>query len=185
MSTGKKIAIGIAIGVVILFIGGCSSLVGMYNDLSKQEQVIMAQYKQNQNNYDNYFKKVTEVAQVPTMYVDDLKKVYDSAIQGRYGKDGSKAVFQFLKEQNPQLDSSMYIQIQRVIESGRNNFESNQTMLIDKKNIYETKLRQFPTNVVAGIMGFPKIDLSKYDIVTSEETEKAFETKKSAPLKLR
>lgn len=119
------------------------------------------------------------------VYVDDLKKLYDSALAGRYGKNGSKAVWQFLKEQNPTLDAGLYRQIQQVIESGRNNFEANQTMLIDKKRTYETSLKRFPNNVIAGFLGFPKIDLTKYDIVTSDTTEEAFKTKKSEPFKLR
>lgn len=119
------------------------------------------------------------------VYVDDLKKLYDSALAGRYGKNGSKAVWQFLKEQNPTLDAGLYRQIRQVIESGRNNFEANQTMLIDKKRTYETSLKRFPNNVIAGFLGFPKIDLTKYDIVTSDTTEEAFKTKKSEPFKLR
>jgi hypothetical protein len=38
---------------------------------------------------------------------------------------------------------------------------------------------------VASISGFPHIDLSKYDIVTSDRTEKAFTTKKDEAIKLR
>ena len=33
------------------------------------------------------------------------------ALHGRYGEDGSKAVFQMLTEQNPTLDSTMYLNI--------------------------------------------------------------------------
>ena len=185
MSTGLKVALGVGVLFLVVGVSCAGSLIGTNNGLVAQEQGIKAQYKQNHNNNDNMWKKIKEVAAVPTMYTDDLKKVYDSAIQNRYGPSGSQAMFQFLKEHNPTFDSSKYIQIQRVVEAGRNSFESNQTMLIDKKRTYETELGQFPTNFVAGFLGFPKIDLDKFDIVTSESTQEAFETKKTDEVKLR
>jgi hypothetical protein len=185
MTTGTKILIGAA---ALLVIGGVScvgTLVGTNNSCVRHESNIKAQYKQNQNNYDNYWKKLKETAQVPEMYANDLKKLYDGAITGRYGPNGSQAVFQFLKEQNPQLDVSMYKQIQQVIEAGRNDFEASQKTLLDKKRVYEIYIGEFPNSFVAGFLGFPKIDLAKYDIVTSGETQEAFETKKAGEIKLR
>ena len=150
-----------------------------------QEEGLKSQYKQNQNNYDNMWKKIKEVAQIPEMYTNDLKSVYEGAIKGRYGKDGSQAVVQVIKEHNPNFDSSMYTQIQRVIESGRNNFSADQTTLLDKKRIYEKDLRSFPNNMLAGLFGFPKINLAEIDIVTSDETDSAFKNKKAAEIKVR
>ena len=185
MSLGMKI--GLAIGVVLVICGiTCAgSVISTNNELVAMEQGLQAQYDQDRNAYDNMFKKFQEVAQVPAMYTEDLKKVYDSAIQNRYGKDGSKAMFQWIQEHNPNFDSSMYRQIQQVIEAGRNSFEAEQKMLLDKKRVYLTALNQFPTVVVARMLGFPKIDLKKIDILTSERTEQAFGTKKDEPIKLR
>lgn len=178
----------ILIGIGVVFVLFCTIIIGTgigtWNECVEQEASIEAQYKQNQNNYDNFFKSVVEIAQVSDKYKDGLKEVFMSAIQGRYGKDGSKATWAWLQEHNPNLDASVYIKIQQVIESGRKNFEVNQKMLIDKKQIYQIQLKGFPSGVFARILGFPKIDLSKFDIVTSDRTEKAFETKKDGPIKI-
>lgn len=183
----KSTIIALSIVGVVLFLGliAACSIVSFNNSCVSQEQGIIAQYDQNRNNYDNYFKKLKEAAQVPDMYTEDLLKLYDKAMTGRYGEEGSQAIFQWLKEQNPTLDASIYKKIQDIIEAGRNSFEADQKMLIDKKRAYVTYISIFPNSVFASLLGFPKIDLTKYGIVTSEETEKAFKDKKSEPVDLR
>ena len=172
--------------VIVLFaVIVVASVIGINNSCVAQEKGLKAQYEQNQNNYDNMWKKFKEVAQVPAMYTEDMKKVYDSAIQGRYGAKGSQAMFQWLKEHNPNFDSKLYVQIQRTIEAGRNSFEANQKMLLDKKRQYETDLDVFPGGAVARALGFPKVDLDEYGIVTSSETKTAFENKEADTIKLR
>lgn len=185
MTTLGKVLVVSFVVLFILIIGSCSAIIGINNDFVKQEQIVKAQYEQNKNNYDNYFKKVKEVSQVPEMYTEDLKKVYDSVITKRYGSQGAKSLFIFIREHNPNFDSSLYKQIQQVVESGRNDFEMNQKLLVDKKRVYETMLNVFPKNIVASILGFPKVDLNSISIITSDETENVFSTKKSKEIKLR
>lgn len=180
-----KALIGFGILGIVMMISMYSYVKGTYNEMVSKENAVVYQYKENQNVYSNMWKKFKEATQVTTMYAEDLEKVYKGAIQGRYGEGGSKAVFQMLKEQNPNLDVSIYKQIQVMIESGRASFEENQKTLLDKKRVYEVYLQTFPNNILAGFFGFPKVDLSKFDIVTDNRTENAFATKKDDEIKLR
>jgi len=178
--------IGVGLVVLILFtIIGCGSYVASTNNTCiVYEQRLQAQYTKNQNVYDSFWKTVKEVAQVPEKYAKDTKSLYEGVLKGRYGEKGSQAMFQFLREQNPTLDASLYKTIQNAMESGRRDFKNNQTILIDIKQEYQIYINSFPRVIVARGLGFPKIDLSKFDIVTSDQTEKAFETKKVDEIKI-
>lgn len=151
----------------------------------RAEASIESTYKDNQNILSNYAKKVAETVQVPAMYRDDLIKAVSASMSGRYGPSGSNASMQWLKEMNIPVDASIYKQIQQVIEAGRNDFRTGQTRLIDEKRAYKTELGTFPRSIALSVLGFPKIDFNKYDIVTDDRTNAAFDTKIEAPLQLR
>jgi len=185
MSMTLKVILGVAAALMLFGVLGVGCVIGFNNDCVQQEAGLTAQYSQNQNNYSSYFNKLKETAQVPGMYAADLEKLYTGAIQGRYGEGGSKAVVQFIQEHNPSLDAKMYTQIQQVIESGRDAFEADQKTLLDKKRVYEVKLHSFPGSMLASMMGYPRVDLAKIDIVTNDETQKAFDTKKAGPITVR
>jgi len=184
MST--KLITLLAVGGVLFFfvVGFIGAVFSFRSDAIRMETTIQAQYDQNRNNYDNMWKRFKEMAQVNERYADDLKKIYDSAMQGRYGEDGSKAMFQWIQEQNPNLDASIYSKLQQTIESGRVSFAADQKQLVDKKREYETLLRSNRALFINWLLAFPKIDLDKYSIVTSEATEKAFEDKKVDEVKV-
>jgi hypothetical protein len=185
MSTAMKVLLAAIGGLFLIGLIFTFSAIGTNNDCARQENGLQAQYDQNRNNYANYFSKIKEMAQVPDMYTADLQKLYEGAMKGRYGSDGSKAMFQFIQEKNPSVDSSMYTRIQQVIEAGRNSFEADQKSLLDKKRVYQNVLDTFPGGMLARFFGYPKKDLSKFDIVTNEETEEAFRTKRAGPINLR
>jgi len=165
--------------VVMMFIGANNTAV----DFDAQ---LKAEHTRNKTLLANHYQTSVEVAQVPGMMAEDVQKVAIAAIEGRYGKDGSKAVFQALQEQNPTLDSSLYAKVQQVIESGRKEFQLGQERLTDKVRAYESALGRFPQGMFMRVLGVPKVPLATYNIVITEGAAKAFETGKEAgPVQLR
>lgn len=180
---GRILGVIAVVSIVgVLAFGGW--VIGVRNDMVALEKTIEAQYSQNQNNYDGYYKSVTEMMQVSDAYSEDFKKTYDSMMKGRYA-NSKQVMMNWIKESNPTLDPSLYKKVSLKIESGRKDFENNQKELIDKKRVYETELDTMPQSIVASFMGFPRIDLKEYDIITSGRTEGAFRTKKDKPIQLR
>ena len=178
---------GIILAIVLL-VGGvlATSYISANNYGVMIEAQLRAERSNNQNILAGYTQKIKEAAQVPDMYVADLTKVTEAAIKGRYGQDGSKAVFQWLKEQNPNLDSKLYVKLQQIIESGRDEFKNGQTKMLDVKRQYETQLGFFWRGMWLRIAGFPKINLDEFKPVIIDSVEEAFaKGKESGPIKLR
>lgn len=175
-----------AIVLVVLLAFGALGYVGFSNDANRFENQVKAKYTDNQNVYDNGWKKVREMAQVPDMQVDALSKIYDGVMKGRYGEKGSQALLQFIKEQNPDLNQETFLKIQRAVEDFHNEFQANQTQLISVKQSYDNYLTATTSGRFYNMMGhYPHLDMSKYDIVTSDKTQQDFSRKKADELKLK
>lgn len=181
MKTTLFVVLGI-IGVIVLVTVG--SYVSNYNYGNTAEKEIVAQYDNMRNILAQYSLKVAEAAQVPAMQREDVKKITREAMTGRYGAEGSKAVFQWIQEQNPQINSEVYTQIQRLIEAGRNKFENAQTKFIDTKRTYETNLGYLWKGFWLRMAGYPKLKLDDYAIISSDHANEAFETKVDKGLQL-
>lgn len=181
---GKVIAAIILSLVVIMGVGLFGTYIKYYNLGAQAEQKLDAAWQENKVVLNGYTTKVQEVAQVPGMYKKDLQDVVQATFQGRYGKDGSKAVFQFIQERNMNLDPQMYRQIQQVMESGRNDFTTSQKQLIDVKRSYETQLNMFWSGLFLKFAGYPKVDLNKYKVVVLNDVNQKFESGEDAVIKL-
>jgi len=186
ISTGAAIALGLFGFLIVVIIAVVANLISVYNYGNRMENQLNAIKENNQNIYTTYVQKVQEVAQVPEMARDDMVKIVSAALEGRYGADGSKATFQFLKEQNPNIDPQLYRKIQQVIESGRNEFKTAQTNMIDVKRSYTTALGSAWTGTMLHVVGYPKIDLNQFKAIASDASNQVFSAgKESGPVKLR
>lgn len=149
---------------------------------NKMEVEIKKTWENNQNVLGNYTLKIQEMASVPEMYKNDLKEVMASVMSARMGADGSKAMMQWFKEANIPFDSKLYSKLQQTIEAGRNEFQTNQTRLIDTKGVYETALGNVWQGFWLHTAGYPKIKLEDYKPVVAEGTREAFKTGVQAPI---
>lgn len=178
----RYILLAVFVFTITIAFGIASSIFSLRSSFIHQENGIKAQYRENQNVYDNFFKYVKETAQVSKEYTSQLKDVFDASIKGRCGKDGCKAQWLFLKEHNPNFDASLLKEVQIVIAAGRAKFEKNQKILLDKKLMYDNDRAGIFAGWVANMFGFPRINLDEFDIVTSDYTEQVFKDKKSEAL---
>ncbi len=183
----QKLRIAVAVVVVVLF----AVLVffgyqGFINDANRYENQVKAKYTDNKNVYDNGWKQVKEIAQVPDMYADRVRQVTQDAISGRYGDNGARQIFLAVQESNPQIDPKLYFQIQQAIEIFRGRFQQNQTELVAVKQGYSNYLTATYAGRLFNTFGhYPRINMNEYDIVTSTKTEADFGTKRADELKLR
>jgi hypothetical protein len=175
----------VAVATVLGLIVGIASYVSAANYGNRAEVAIQAIWENNQNILGQYTLKIQEAAQIPEMYKNDLKEVLSAEMSSRYGKDGSQASMQWIKEHSVNFDSSMHRKMQSLIEAGRNEFQNNQTRLIDEKRTYKTSLGTIPRKWFLSMAGYPMIDLDKFKPVVAGDTRQAFETGVQAPIKLR
>lgn len=165
--------LGGLIGIMMLLAVG----VGTNNSLVAAEEGIIAAYDNGENVHSNTFKKIQQAGFVTTEYSDKVKETIDAAIRGRYGSDGIKASMVWIKEDNPQISDDLFKRVLTIIEAGNNEFAATQTDRLDRIRVYRTKIRSFPDNMVAGLLGFPKLDLEKYGkVISVEGSKRAVET---------
>ena len=185
--SGALIAVLIFFGIIFSTVFVClTSYVSANNYGAKIEAQLNAERDNNQNVLAQGQQKVLEAAQVPGMMRDDFSKVAKDAISGRYGAEGSKAVVQWIKEQNPNLDSKVYVKIQQLIEAYRDEFKTSQTKMIDVRRQYEASLGLFWRGMWLRMAGFPKIDLTMFKPIITDRVEDVYKNgKESSPLQLR
>lgn len=171
----KNIKIALTVFIMLIMIFGITFCMiwSNRNTAVALEERIEAQYTANKSNYDSMWKTVVEMTQVTDKQAEHFKDVYLEIIGGRY--EDTKLLFKSIKEQNPQLNTDIYIELQREISAGRKVFDNNQKNIADiirEYNIYVKK-----HIIMSFLTGRQPKNMEDY-IVTSKRTSEAFESKK-------
>lgn len=167
------------------------ALLNFNNNCVSQETSLSAAWEDSQVQYDKFWKTVKEQAQITDQYATQFKSVFLGSIDGRY--QGKDPAVQMLMEANPALDVSMYQQLARTVEAGRNDFARTQRTIIDRKREFKKTLTQFPGSAFASSLGYPstvtgkyapprdsdedgRITVLDYETITSAKTQDVFQS---------
>lgn len=177
----------LAFGVLAVFVMGVvGSFTSNYNTVVRFETNIEKFDSASKNVLSAYTTRIKEMAQVPDMYTEDLRKIIGDTMNGRYGDGGSKAIMQFMQESQINFDSKMYNNLQAEMAQGRAEFKLSQDKKLDVCAGYENHRNFLFSGFMTNLSGFPKKDVDKLcAIVLDKETNAAFETHELAPVKLR
>jgi hypothetical protein len=169
------------VGVIgVIAITAISSYISAANYGNATEQRLEAKYQDNENVLSSGYQQLKGVAGVTKMATEDQIAIFKAAVTGRYGADGSRAVFQAINEQNPRQDPQLYRKVQQVVESTQKEFQHSQTQMLDIKRSYQTALGSVWQGMWLRFAGYPKTDLSKYKMISSEGASNAFKSGKQA-----
>jgi len=176
MSKGLIITLGIVgIFVLILFVLG-GSVIGTFNREVSLRTTIEQKQVDNRSEFDNFWKKISQVAQVTDAQKNAIKEILVGYADARsQGRDGNGSFINALHEAIPNLDLTTFNNLQNIIVGSRDGFTMRQKELLDLKREHDKLLRTFPSNIILGMFGRKPIDVM---IVTSTKTEKTFETGK-------
>lgn len=170
--------------VALIALISIPSYISAKNFGNRTEVSLKTKMEDNENIYGQGTQAIMEIAQIPQMYKNDLLEIVKADIQGRYGPNGSQATFQFLNERQIPIDQSMYKAIQQQILAFRAKFEVAQREMLDQRRSYETALGNVWQGFWLDIAGYPKLDLSKFTIVTTDKARQTFETKRDSGIQL-
>lgn len=135
----------VAGAVVAVLLGLGMFLIDMSYDNKHERNVadIEAQEQKIESHYDKMFKTIAQQAEVTNNYFGEFKEIYKGIMGGRYGDGGSKAMWQWLKEANPEVSPDMHMKLMNTIEVSREGFHREQTRLArmsaEDKKLFVTK----------------------------------------------
>lgn len=184
---GMKVAIIAMLVIVGLIVLGGFSVVSLYisnaNSGAKFEAQIDALNSDSENVLSSVTNNIKNQAGIVGVYSKDFQDSLTKSMTGRYGSDGSRATMQWIKEQNPTLDSSLYAKIQTIIDGGAKEFQISQTRKLEVCRDYKARLNFVVGGAFMRMAGYPKSNLAiECRVVSDSDSHEAFATGLNKPI---
>lgn len=151
-------------------------VIGVANSETRLRNAIAAKQTDNTSEFDNCWKKISQVAQVTEGQKNALLEIFTGYAEAR-GKamEGGAGVAKWVKESCPNVDTKTFENLQNIITGSRDRWTLQQKELIGLKNEHDNIRTQIPSSLICSILGRGEI---KITVVTSTKTEEAFKTGK-------
>lgn len=165
-------SLGVA-GLITGYIAANDKEISLRNQVEAQNDVCRA-------NFDKMFKTITQVSQVPERFIEQskeaFKEIYPELMEGRYGNARGGALMSWVQESNPNFDMAasgkLYENIQRAVETNRQEFFIQQQKLIEFKRAHTTFISTFWNRNLYGLYGRGEIEIILIDSETTDEVYK-------------
>lgn len=175
----------VTLGILGVLVFSFFIIVGMFistsNTESRLRTTIENKLKDNTSEFDNMYKKISQVAQVSEKQMSYLKDIIISHAEARTGTGDGGSIMKWIQESVPNIDTSTMNNLQNIITSSRDSWTMRQKELIDLSREHTTMLRVFPSNVILSFLGRKEIPIT---IITSSRTENVFKTGKDDEIKV-
>ncbi len=151
------------------------------------ETSIESKKDSTENALASFSSKAKDILSAAKIGIDAQTKIIERANQARYGGEGSKAVVQFITEQNLAIPSEYITKLQVVIDDGREEFKQGQDELLDQCRAYKLQLKQPWSGFWLNLAGAPSADFDmtyNCDIVSNSYAADAMKTKRAEALDL-
>lgn len=154
------------VGTLLIGGAGCST----YNNLATLHVTYDMKVKANKAEFDNMWKKIKEVAQVPEQKKEALVAVLNAYTSGRSA--GQSQLMTWVKEAVPSTSGlDIYDKIVNIVTGSRDTWTSKQTELVAVAEDYNKIVVKFPGSLIAGLFHFDRIEPQ---VITSTRTEESF-----------
>lgn len=168
----KKIIIWSVIGVVALFVLIVVIMgVSYSNGEKKLRNKVEAEKVIYESSWDKLFKVISQVAQVPEAAKEAFKDMYIPLMEGRYSNERGGAMWSFIQEHNPQFDWGLYENVQKAVETHREQFFQDGRKLKAMQVEHQNMLATWPSSMFVGDR--PAIEVT---IVTSTMAKQVIES---------
>ncbi len=200
----KRIGVFVVLGIVLILVfWGCSG----YNGLVKQDENVKKAWNNVQAEYQNRsdlvpnlvntvkgaanFEQSTITAVVEArakatsvnINADNLTPEKMAEFQAAQGQlSGSLSRLLATVENYPDLKATQnFSQLQTSLEEIENKIKNSRKMFNDEINVYNTKVRSFPMNIMAGMFGFHAKEGFKADAGAEKKVDVNFDDMKKKP----
>ena len=161
----------VVVAIVVVWV------INFNNSMISLQQQIEAKSADNRQIYSSIRIKIEQAGLVANQYSDQVVRALEIASEKRDCGGVAKGAMLWLKEENPSIDPSTYLKLQQIIEAEFTRFEANQTTLLDIGRIYKSRIRQFPGNIFAAVLGISLDDIAAYmTVLTSAESRRDFDS---------
>ena len=167
------LTIGVLFAGLILFcIITAFAIMNTYNRAAQLKNQYEMKVIDNTSEFDNCWKKIQQTAQVTDAQKVALREIFEGYASAR-NNGSSNNIMTWIKESVPNVDISVYKNLQNIITGSRDAWTMRQKELVGIAQEYNKNLVTFPSNIILKMFGFEKITPK---IITSNRTDKAFET---------